>query len=391
MSKHSESVPKALRPIFDEIVAITDSVCTQHLTKSYATLARYMAAALARKRPSPLSGGRRKTWAAGIVYALGRVNFLFDPASKPYFTTTDLSALFDVSQGAAYGKSKEIWDELGLMQMDSRWTLPEMLERNPMMWMVFLNGLIVDIREYHRETQEVAVDRGLIPFAPSPEGKDDEIARSKGLLPNLAGGSGERVVRLMSFEITYDELNDQFNERLAHVPEDMEELYRRIEQDTHEAIDHMKKLIAQHPDVPTLYNWLCIAYSRVGKHQEAKQVAQTCFQRHPDYLFGRLNFAEILLQEGKLLEAFNILGRTFVLTELEHSRKKFHFSEVLSFYGAVARYLLRLGKLKSAMSFLDILRKVEPDHHITKWLDELIGQHTPRTIPADARRFLNMR
>ncbi len=37
-----------------------------------------MAAALSRKRPSPLSTGRERSWAVGIIYALGQVNFLFD-------------------------------------------------------------------------------------------------------------------------------------------------------------------------------------------------------------------------------------------------------------------------------------------------------------------------
>jgi hypothetical protein len=37
----------------------------------------------ARKRPSPLLCGERRIWAAGVVYAIGRVNFLADPDQKP--------------------------------------------------------------------------------------------------------------------------------------------------------------------------------------------------------------------------------------------------------------------------------------------------------------------
>lgn len=397
MFKHSESVPKAMTPIFNEIVAITDAFCAEHLTNSYATLARFMAAALSRKRPSPLSVGRPKTWAAGIVYALGRVNFLFDPSNKPHFTATDLCGLFGVSQGAAYGKSKEAWDALDLMQMDPRWSLPECADRNPLLWMVFLNGLIVDIRSYHRETQEIAFEQGLIPFVPSPEGKDDEAASQQGLLPDqtlgkaLAGSPETPVVRLLSLEITYDELDDEFNKRLSQIPDDGQELYDGINEDPHGAIKRLKELIGQYPDIPLLYNWLCVACSKVGNHQEARTVAKTNFQRHPGYLFGRLNYAEILLTEGKIREAFEVLGKSFVLTDVVPDREMFHFSEVLSFYGLVARYVLRLGKLKSAMGFLDMLQKVEPDHHITQWLEKLVARHTPGPIPPDAKRFLSLR
>ena len=67
-----EKVPEQMRAIYDEIVALTDAACGKHLSQEYADLSRKMAATLSRKRPSPLTSGRAKTWAAGIVYALGR-------------------------------------------------------------------------------------------------------------------------------------------------------------------------------------------------------------------------------------------------------------------------------------------------------------------------------
>jgi len=44
-------------------------VCAELLDAEYAELARQVVAKLARKRPSPLAGGRRGTWAAAVVYA----------------------------------------------------------------------------------------------------------------------------------------------------------------------------------------------------------------------------------------------------------------------------------------------------------------------------------
>jgi hypothetical protein len=48
-----------------------------------------MAAALSRERSSPLESGRPRSWAAGIVYALGRVNFLSDKSREPYMTMSE--------------------------------------------------------------------------------------------------------------------------------------------------------------------------------------------------------------------------------------------------------------------------------------------------------------
>jgi hypothetical protein len=71
--KKSDSVPSKMQPVYDEITKLTDAVCSEHLGEEYAELARRMAAALARKRPSPLERGRKDVWAAAIVYSLGNV------------------------------------------------------------------------------------------------------------------------------------------------------------------------------------------------------------------------------------------------------------------------------------------------------------------------------
>ena len=105
-------IPKGLRPVVEEIVGITDSVCLSVLDEEYADLARRAVAKLARKRPSPLQAGRGATWAAGVVYALGHVNFLSDPASQPCVTADQLSAAFGVAKSTMSSKARQVRDLL---------------------------------------------------------------------------------------------------------------------------------------------------------------------------------------------------------------------------------------------------------------------------------------
>jgi hypothetical protein len=98
-------VPKALRLVADEIVAITDAVCRAVLDEEYGDLARRAVAKLARKRPSPLTTGRRATWAAGVVYALGQANFVSDPATEPHVTADELSEAFGVAKSTMGSKA----------------------------------------------------------------------------------------------------------------------------------------------------------------------------------------------------------------------------------------------------------------------------------------------
>jgi len=160
-------VPKKMRPKFDEIVALTDAFCQQYLDEEYAELCRKMTAALARKRPSPLERGRAKTWACGIVYAVGRVNFLFDKSQTPHMRADELCAKFGVAKSTGGNKASQIWDMLGITVADPRWYRPSKMDENPMAWLITVNGLIVDARHMPREIQEIAYRKGLIPYIPA--------------------------------------------------------------------------------------------------------------------------------------------------------------------------------------------------------------------------------
>jgi hypothetical protein len=162
----SERVPAEMRSKFEAIVSITDAFCSEILNDEYALLARQAAAALSRKRPSPLERGAAKTWACGIVYALGFVNFLFDKSQDLYISAADLCAHFGVAKSTGYAKSKVVRDALDMVQMDPNWYLPSRMDENILAWTITVNGFLVDARRMPREVQEIAYRKGLIPYIP---------------------------------------------------------------------------------------------------------------------------------------------------------------------------------------------------------------------------------
>jgi hypothetical protein len=111
-------------PLCEKIATVTDDVCGRHLNQEYSQLARIMAAALCRKRPSPLTSGQPRTWAAGIVYVLGSVNFLSERSSYPHMTAVDLCSAFGVSESTVDSKARAIEEALAIRPLDLRWTLP---------------------------------------------------------------------------------------------------------------------------------------------------------------------------------------------------------------------------------------------------------------------------
>ena len=166
MATHSEKVPASMHDIYEQIVAVTDAFSAQYLTEEYAQLIRYATAALCRRRPSPLLKGKAKTWACGITHAIGFANFLFDRSQDPSMSATDLYAAFGVGQSTGGAKSRIVRDLLDIGQLDPNWCLPSKLDSNPMAWMITVDGFILDARSAPRNIQEMAYEKGLIPYIP---------------------------------------------------------------------------------------------------------------------------------------------------------------------------------------------------------------------------------
>jgi len=82
-------------------------------------------------------------------------------------TMANLCAGFGVSQSTASAKANIILRALKTHQLDPKWSLPSLLETNPLVWVAEINGILVDLRNMPREVQEIAFDKGMIPYIPS--------------------------------------------------------------------------------------------------------------------------------------------------------------------------------------------------------------------------------
>jgi hypothetical protein len=158
---------EAARRAHDRIVDLTDAFCREHLDAEYSVLCRKLAGVLARKRPSPLIQGKPASWASGIVRVIGFVNFLGDPSQPHHMRMIDIDEGFGVSEATGSAKSTAIRKLLKIRQFEPEWTLPSRMEDNPLIWMLEVNGLIMDIRRCRREIQEAAFEKGLIPYIPA--------------------------------------------------------------------------------------------------------------------------------------------------------------------------------------------------------------------------------
>jgi len=166
-SSSSAAISEEVMSKFMAIVVLTDAFCKRHLNEEYVKMCRRLALALARKRPTPITRGRAEVWACGIVRTIGWANILDNPSKSPYMKLIDIDPAFGVSESGGQGKSLAIRRMFGIGRLNPDWTLPSRLGDNPVVWKVWVNEQLVDIRQEPREKQEAAFHKGLIPYIPA--------------------------------------------------------------------------------------------------------------------------------------------------------------------------------------------------------------------------------
>ena len=71
---------------------------------------------------------------------------------------------------------------------DPEWWLPSRMEDNPMVWMLEVNGFMMDIRTCPREVQEIAFQKGLIPYIPADRDVEEQTMPKKSRASNRFSG-----------------------------------------------------------------------------------------------------------------------------------------------------------------------------------------------------------
>ena len=169
-----QKIPKIMAEKYSAITTLTDAFCEKYLTEEYQQVVRQVVGALARKRPSPLLKGKENVWAAAAVHSVGRVNFLDDASQTPHCKPKTIYEFFGIAESTGQNKSKEIRDLLKMGPMSPEWTLRSRFADNPMVWILQVNGLMVDIRQLPIEVQQMAFAKGLIPFVPALKAEDTQ-------------------------------------------------------------------------------------------------------------------------------------------------------------------------------------------------------------------------
>ncbi|MBN1485178.1 MAG: hypothetical protein JXA37_10680 [Chloroflexia bacterium] len=181
--------------------------------------------------------------------------------------------------------------------------------------------------------------------------------------------SEQDTVYISEYEITSEPLSDRRYDRLPdRVKEAFEQLYHLAQRRPRQAIPELLEWIEKYPKIPMLYNYLSVAYSRTGQSEEMEAIVEENYRRNPDYLFARLNYAQLCLAKGDYEQVAAILEHKFDLKRLYPKRKRFHISEVANFMGLIGLYFLGIGERDVAEKYYELLKQIAPKYPMTRQL-----------------------
>jgi len=128
--------------------------CKKKLNKEYYTLCKKLLNELYLDNDFNLERGNQNIWAAGIVSAIGAVNYLFDKEFKPYISLDELCEYFEVNKSSVTNKSINIRKTLNIHIFNTLYSTDYVLEKNPFKEYVIVGKSLMLLEEFSQEVQE---------------------------------------------------------------------------------------------------------------------------------------------------------------------------------------------------------------------------------------------
>ncbi len=177
------------------------------------------------------------------------------------------------------------------------------------------------------------------------------------------------------YKVTYKPIiNNQINKLPQEVQNQIGDLFITCQKDPQQSIPKIKKLLTRYPFIPQLFNFLTTAYSLLGEYDMAEKYALKCCQNHPEYLFAKINYAEIYQYKKEYHKIPPIFDNQPNLQLLYPSRNEFHLTEVVGFTSIWCTYFFETGDRLVAEEYYQIIKKLCPESPVAKRLQKMINK-----------------
>jgi tetratricopeptide (TPR) repeat protein len=171
---------------------------------------------------------------------------------------------------------------------------------------------------------------------------------------------------------------------IAQLIDSEKKLFEELYEDPQKHCDALAALQQRNPHVPEIANLLAFTYLKLKKKKEAEALIEQTYRDNPDYLIGRINYADQCLRCGKIDQIPIIFKGNDDLNALYPERESFYFAEFRGFSVVMGFYYAMIGNREQAEGFYQLAFQVDPLHPsvtalekklypsmLKKWLDSL--------------------
>jgi tetratricopeptide (TPR) repeat protein len=199
------------------------------------------------------------------------------------------------------------------------------------------------------------------------------------------------AIHVSEYSIVYDPMTDEYSDMVPPEIEKeiSEKIYFLAGENPRKAIARLNELRIQYPEHPRIYNFLAKAYLHLRDTKKMIEVIEENYRINPDYLFAKINYAEICLQRGDIHKIPIIFDHKFDLKALYPERDEFHVTEVVAFFGVLGIYFLKIHDMTQAKQMLQVVKDLNPDAEIAKDLERRIKSSATVTLKA-FKKLLNI-
>ena len=176
---------------------------------------------------------------------------------------------------------------------------------------------------------------------------------------------------LKQYKLSSDpHLLDKQNHINAEIHEIIENIHPDVLKGRKYLLKKLPRLIQQYPKAPIFKNLLASVHKERGEVDQAFKINRQLVKEHPDYLFGKLNFAIELLAQKDFEKITALLGNTMELQSLYPERDEFHIEEFISFNQIAVLYFLAQDDIEQAEIRTAMMTEANPDHPKTLHVNE---------------------
>jgi hypothetical protein len=131
------------------------------------------------------------------------------------------------------------------------------------------------------------------------------------------------------------------------------------------SVKKLEELHHRFPEAKVIANFLSNAYKIYGDPKSEEFIYQV-YKLYPDYLFARVEYADLCLKNGDIETAKDVFKEGFDLHLIYPDRDLFHVSEFLAISGFACHYFFKIGDHEKLHTLFKTMQKLAPEHPATK-------------------------